>query len=50
MAIFCPKFNRKVIYLTCQECEDKICKKTKINEEKGENLKCLTTKEEKKKD
>ena len=32
MAIYCPLVNRKVIYLDCLECEDKVCKKrdTKI--------------------
>lgn len=27
MAIYCPAVNEKVLYLTCLECEDKICKK-----------------------
>lgn len=26
MAIYCPAINEKVLYLTCLECEDKICK------------------------
>ena len=26
MAKYCPKENRKVIYLYCMECEDKVCR------------------------
>ena len=26
MSKYCPKEQRNVIYLTCQECEDKICR------------------------
>ena len=32
MAIFCPVLKRKVVYLTCQECEDKLCRKEKESE------------------
>lgn len=26
MAVYCPILNRKVVYLTCQECDDKKCR------------------------
>ena len=45
MAKFCPILNRKVVYLTCLECDDKQCKNTKtkqIKEEKGEQNECLS--------
>lgn len=28
MSIYCPILKEKVVYLTCQECEEKECKKT----------------------
>lgn len=43
MAIYCPILNRKVIYLTCQECEDKLCKKEKTKETiKQEEVKTIS--------
>lgn len=45
MAKFCPITNKNVIYMTCLECDDKICKKEKIiiteeelNEKKNEEI------------
>ena len=29
MAIYCPITKTKVVYLTCLECENKICKEDK---------------------
>jgi hypothetical protein len=29
MSKFCPIQNRKVVYIDCIECEDKICKNNK---------------------
>lgn len=29
MSKYCPILKRKVVYLECLECEDKICKKDK---------------------
>ena len=57
MAVYCPIKKRKVIYLTCMDCETRVCKgeidpsenQETINKEK-ENSKCSTTKKEKKKD
>jgi len=36
MAKYCPIEKRKVIYLFCQECENKICLKNKKYTEKIE--------------
>lgn len=30
MSKFCPITGGKVVYLTCQECEDKVCEKQKV--------------------
>lgn len=57
MAIFCPITKRKVIYLTCMDCETRVCKgetdlaenQETLNNEK-ENLECSITKKEKKKE
>lgn len=26
MSKFCPIYNEKVVYLTCQECDNKLCR------------------------
>lgn len=26
MAVYCPKTKRKVVYLTCMDCDVKVCK------------------------
>lgn len=31
MSIYCPILKENVVYLQCQECEDKLCKKEKKN-------------------
>lgn len=31
MAKYCPIIKKKVLYLTCLECEDKPCKQVDIN-------------------
>ena len=41
MAKYCPEINDYVLYITCQECEEKICKKGK-----GENNDNRTDKSE----
>lgn len=33
MAVYCPVEKRKVIYLTCLECEDKECKNIETKNE-----------------
>jgi hypothetical protein len=32
MAKYCPVLNQKVVYLTCLECEEKLCKQAGQNE------------------
>ena len=34
MAILCPITNEKVLYLDCLECDEKICKKDYVKENK----------------
>ena len=29
MSKFCPAINQQVLYMTCLECDDKVCKKGK---------------------
>lgn len=31
MAKYCPILNQKVVYLTCLECEEKLCKQVEQN-------------------
>lgn len=31
MSRYCPLLNRKVVYLECNECEDKVCNKRTEN-------------------
>ncbi len=31
MSKICPITNKKVVYLTCLECDDKVCKNLKDN-------------------
>ena len=45
MSKYCPILQRKVVYLTCMECDEKPCKQNK-----KEETKCLTIQKEKKKD
>lgn len=57
MAVYCPITKRKVIYLTCMDCETRVCKgeidpsenQETIKNEK-EDLECSTTNKEKKKE
>ena len=35
MAKFCPILNHSVVYLTCLECEDKLCEQTDKNNKKN---------------
>lgn len=46
MAVYCPVLKHKVVYLTCQECEDKVCKKNKSlsssDNDKQQNIKIKT--------
>ena len=30
MSKYCPVINQKVLYLTCLECEDKVCEKENL--------------------
>ena len=30
MSKYCPVLKQKVLYLTCLECEDKVCKKENL--------------------
>lgn len=34
MAKYCPVIDAKVVYLECQECEEKLCNKTSVFNEK----------------
>ncbi len=43
MSKFCPIQNRKVVYIDCLECEDKICKHNTLRE--SPKKKQSTTKE-----
>ena len=31
MSKYCPIVGKKVVYLTCQECDDRVCEKPEIN-------------------
>jgi hypothetical protein len=57
MAVYCPRTGHKVIYLTCMDCDIRVCKgeiDPSENKEttnlKKENTECSTTQKEKKKD
>lgn len=62
MATYCPRTGRRVVYLTCMECDTQECrgqereycsaenKNIQLHQQKGESQTCLTTKPEKKND
>jgi hypothetical protein len=33
MAVYCPVRGEKVVYLVCQECEDKKCREIAVRKE-----------------
>lgn len=37
MSKYCPLLGRKVVYLECQECEDKVCEQAGTKTQSEEN-------------